>query len=337
MRPETFEHQLTVGMLSYNSEKTLPRVLKALACQSRDGLRLRLHVIDHGSTDHSVKLIRDFLEKESIEGRIEQDAVNNLARSRRKIVESCETPWLAFVDADVILRPGWAGRAIEILKLDEKAAGVSGPSHLASREVSSRWLLALKSCARSALGTFGSPQMSLRKAMPTIEHLPCSAVLYRLSVLRQISFDERLARAGEDLELGLRLRKNGWRLLWHSSLRYRHLTAAASGPQWCLRMDKLGRGRSEVAWLHPDRWLTFRHLLPLAFLPALAMAILLAPMWPLFLLLPASYLALVLAESGRVRSSQSLLRVAGCFFATHFAYAYGQWRGLWRVCSERLT
>lgn len=315
-----------MGLVCYQGGRTLRTALESVLRQLDPAFRHEVLVIDHGSTDGSAELVTEILSRFQIEWRLLVDPTNNLAVSRQKIVEAGCSEKLLFVDSDIFLPRGWIKRAQQSLEASPRIAAVSGPGHLTSTNVTKSWEAGLRRGMRSFLGSFGSPQARLLASPSAAEHLACSAVLFRMSALREGAFDDRFARAGEDLDRSLALRERGWDLSFDPSLRFRHRTSFATAKTWAARIWKLGQGRSFVARKRPWMLLTYPHLLPLSFAPILVVSILGALKWPGLWLVPAGYLVLLLIESIRVGGRFFAMTFWG-FLVTHISYSLGQWSG----------
>ncbi|KGM09090.1 HAD family hydrolase [Cellulomonas carbonis T26] len=119
------------------------------------------------------------------------------AAARNAGWRSTTTPWVAFVDDDVVLPEGWvAGLAADLAAADADVAGVQGRLHvpLPAHRPPTDW-------ERSTRG--------LEDAL-----WATADMAYRRTALEAVGgFDERFPRAyREDADLALRVRRGGWRL-----------------------------------------------------------------------------------------------------------------------------
>ncbi len=97
---------LTVFVCTYNSARTLERCLKSLG---KGILRVRLVVIDHISTDETVKIARRFGAEVFVEEL-------GLGYARQLAFDIVDTDFLAFVDSDVeVVEPRFFEKAITAL------------------------------------------------------------------------------------------------------------------------------------------------------------------------------------------------------------------------------
>ena len=130
-----------------------------------------------------------------------------IAAGRNVGLKNARGDYIAFVDSDVILPPGWANRAIRKLKNDIAGVGGPGISPKNSGVVS------------HAIGAFLFGNR--RGKRDFVESLATMDALYKKSAIKGIFFDESL-KTGEDPEFNYKLRKKGFRLLFDSSLYVYH-------------------------------------------------------------------------------------------------------------------
>ena len=170
-----------------------------------------------------------------------------------------------------------------------------------------------------------------------VDHLPFGA--YPVQVVRQVGgWDEDLA-ANEDFEFDYRLRQAGHRLLfdprmvisWHCRQSIADLFR---------QYHRYGRGKVDVAWLHPES-LQVRHLAPPAFVAYAAAGLLLNARHPTrWMAMLAPYAVALGAES--VRSGRQLktpaerIRLPPAFLAMHIGWGAGVWSGLRTTLLQQL-
>jgi len=108
---------LTVNVLlcTFNGERFLEEQLKSLSEQ--EGVEVRLHISDDGSTDETLKIVKNFSDRLNmatpIQGPQKGPAANFLSLATK---ESISGQWFAFCDQDDIWEPGKLKRALETLE-----------------------------------------------------------------------------------------------------------------------------------------------------------------------------------------------------------------------------
>jgi GT2 family glycosyltransferase len=214
---------VAVVIPSWNSARLLPPCLVSLAHQ---GVPLELLVVDNGSTDGTVALLRERgVEHIALPRNIGFAAAVNLGASR---VGSAS---ILVLNADTVLEPGSVGALAAALEEEPGLGGVQ-PRILRleegrSREVESARVysagMALSADGRAFELETGEPQGAL-SATPREIFAPCGAAcLLRRELFDRVGgYDERYFAFYEDVELGVRARIGGWRfayvpeaVVWH--------------------------------------------------------------------------------------------------------------------------
>jgi hypothetical protein len=91
---------IDVVMLTKNSIK--PCLRKSLDSIYRNIPVRRLIVVDNGSRDGTIDLVKSYPRSEVVE-----NPLGNIASSRQLGIEAAETRWFAFIDSDIVLCEGW--------------------------------------------------------------------------------------------------------------------------------------------------------------------------------------------------------------------------------------
>ncbi|WP_162789585.1 glycosyltransferase family A protein [Altererythrobacter sp. ZODW24] len=104
----------------WNGERYLRSTMDALAAQTAPGDRYEIIVVDNGSTDSSVTILRDYPEITVL-----SEPRPGSYRARNHAVGSASGEYLLFTDADCRPHPDWIEKALAIADAD-KVAGVTG-------------------------------------------------------------------------------------------------------------------------------------------------------------------------------------------------------------------
>jgi len=161
--------------------------------------------------------------------------------------------WIATVNDDALVEPGWAAALIAALEADPKAAAAQGVNVILDRpEIAdgcglewNRWWQAVQ------IG-HGKPAPGPEGAVREIFGVSATAAVYRRSALPEGEvFDPGLVSYYEDVDLAVRLRKKDWRALLVPSARALHAGSLT------------GRTLSRERWrlVYGNRWrVAARHL-----------------------------------------------------------------------------
>lgn len=217
------ELSVAVVIPSWNSAGLLPRCLDSLAGQ---GAELELLVVDNGSSDGSVELLRERgVPYVSLPENVGFAAAVNLGAART------EAPAVLALNADTVLEPGAVGRLAEALAADPGLGGVQ-PRILqlepgVEGEVERARLysrgMALSPDGRAFEEGAGEVQDSRGTAAREVFGVCGAACLLRRELFAQLGgYDERYFAFYEDVDLNVRARIAGWRfayvpeaVVWH--------------------------------------------------------------------------------------------------------------------------
>jgi GT2 family glycosyltransferase len=178
-------------------------------------------------------------------------AGNNLGIATAKGV------WLAVVNDDAVVEPGWLPALIAALEADPGAAAAQGVNlQLAAPDLADGCGLAWNDWWQAVQLGHGKPVSSLRTDVREIFGASATAAVYRRSALKRVApggevFDPRLFAWYEDVDLAVRLRAAGWRALLVPAAQVRHAGSTT------------GRTLSRERWrlLYGNRWLVAARLL----------------------------------------------------------------------------
>ncbi|PPE65554.1 glycosyltransferase family 2 protein [Caldimonas caldifontis] len=198
--------------------------------------------VDSGSTDHSVSMARK-LGVECIE--LDLSIPFTAARARnagwRRLLELApEIRWVQFVDGDCEVVTGWLEQAQEFLAAHPKAAAVCGQRRERHPERSVYNQLCHLEWAKppGLLKSFGGDVMLRREALEQVGG-------YRDDLI-----------AGEEPELSVRIRSQGWELHALPAEMTLHDAAMTRFRQWWLRIVRSGYAYAAGRHLHggpPER------------------------------------------------------------------------------------
>jgi glycosyltransferase involved in cell wall biosynthesis len=291
--------------------------------------------VDSGSSDDSVSNARA---ADAAVVKLSTPPNFSAARARnagmRALLETHpDLEFLQMTDGDCELRDGWIESAITALRADPRLALVFGRRRERHPD-------------RSVYNALCDDEWNL----PVGEAAGCGGdALFRVTALQSVGGYNEAMIAGEDSELSMRLRKNGWRLeridaemTWHDA-DIRHFS------QFWTRARRSGHGYAEMAHLHPDaRWpdwprscrsiMIWGGAMPLALAATILLAIFLHPLWWIaaaLVLLPwpvkiaqLFYRQLQRGLSPKIAAAGATLLMIGKLaqFIGLASFHYGRWR-----------
>ena len=146
---------IDIVICTYNRAANLDEVLSALSAQ-RVGSDViwSVLVVDNASTDATAEVVeahRFHRLLPSLRRVVESE--QGLTPARRRGVQETTAPWIAFVDDDNLLAPGWVDAIAQAIRSHPEAGGISGRVVLDWEEPPPNFLKGLGSCfAEQELG-----------------------------------------------------------------------------------------------------------------------------------------------------------------------------------------
>lgn len=210
--------QLTIQIVGWNSAKTLPATLAALKNIPPDEVIIRY--LDNASQDDSISLVRQNLPQADI---ISLPANRGFAGAHNLGFSQCTTPYVLTCDPDMQL--DWEGiKQLLAFLNDPKIAAVQGKVLRPDGKIDSTGIklsLALNGLERGA----NEEDRGQYDAEAAIIAVTGAAGLYRLKALQQVAhtppvegvsevFDKDFFAYKEDVDLGWRLNKAGYKVLY---------------------------------------------------------------------------------------------------------------------------
>lgn len=231
--------EVTVVVIYHNEEGNLQALLDSFG-DIKGGLESRFQFlfIDNNSMDASSGIVEKWIKSNSlIMGRILSRRKNHMAEARQQALCEVETPWLAFMDADSRLVPGWFEKVIKLTTdAGPETAVIGGEIHYLPDKKWHSFIIPLAN--RFPIG-------KMENEKTEISHVPTNNYLLKKEAgLKVGGFDSFFNRVGEDLDINVRLRKK-YRILYDPQFSVEH-RAPSSVFNWYSKMAFYGRAQSFV-------------------------------------------------------------------------------------------
>lgn len=224
-------------VIGRNEGKRLERCLASLSRSP-----VRCVYVDSGSTDNSVQLAhRAGAQVVSLDLRTPFTAARARNEGFARLLQHWpDTEWVQFLDGDCELQPGWLEQAMPQLESHADWAAVCGRRRERHTEVS-----------------VFNQVCDIEWDTPIGEARAFGGdVLVRASAFRSVGGYDSALIAGEEPELGVRLRASGWRIWRLDGEMTLHDAAMTRWHQWWQRNMRAGHAYAEGAKLHgagPER------------------------------------------------------------------------------------
>lgn len=218
----TREIRVSYVVLSYNSSRVLERCIRSLLKQAVAGASDEVWIVDNGSTDGSVEMVREFQQKNpEVVNAIYLDANRGTTVSRNLALRRASGRFVAVVDSDVFVPPGTVDRLIADLEQHDDAGLVvpqlrfpDGRLQLSVDRFPTvfhkiKRLFALRDMERH-LQESGPQAQSIH----AVDYAIAAFWLLRRQVLDEVGLlDERIFYAPEDVDYCIRVWKAGYSVL----------------------------------------------------------------------------------------------------------------------------
>ena len=235
------EKSLTVCICVRDGEQWIDSCLAALVPDGK-ALGVPILVVNHNYQDGTALRFTSWQQQGGI--KVHKFTVAGLAAVRDFAWRQSETNWVAFVDVDCVVAPGWMQQVLAQISKNQNRPSVAaiGGLNLVPRNRGRLYeMYAL------FLSTFiGGHNSILNREFTkeqSVDHVPTLNVIYRRSALETIGgFDLNFTRVCEDLDVSYRLRQAGFQCIASPKFSVDHYlrpTVLA----WVQNIFLYGRGR----------------------------------------------------------------------------------------------
>ncbi|MBN2331334.1 MAG: glycosyltransferase [Candidatus Aenigmarchaeota archaeon] len=188
---------------AYNAAGNIGMCIDSVLAQR---IRKEVIVVDDGSTDGTAGIMKKYGKRV----RYVRQENSGPASARNRGLRMSKGSYVAFVDSDVVLPPGWAREALRLLG-PKGIAGAGGPGRSPDRSMVSRALDGL------LMGETCPSEDRLIGSVATMD------IMYKKGAIKGMSFDESFRSAsGEDPDFNFRLMKKGYKLVYSPRLWVHH-------------------------------------------------------------------------------------------------------------------
>ena len=190
----------------YNAEKTIVRAIESILSQQTPDREFEIIVVDDGSTDGSAKAVRDLFP----EVKLVTKPNGGEASALNEGLKHCTGDFVAIVEADVELYPGW----LETLSGefdDPSAIGAGG--YLVTPE-GDPWIARIAGY---------EVELKFATKQRVTGHITSANAIYRREAFELFgNFNESLINASLDSDFNSRIVKGGYKLIYNKEAKAKH-------------------------------------------------------------------------------------------------------------------
>lgn len=233
--------EVAIAVVSWNTRSLLEGCLRSLESESETG-RAEVWVVDNRSSDGSAELVRERFPWVNL---IASEANIGFGPAVNRVAERTRTPWIAAANADVELEP----RALaELLAAGRRhpRAGALAPCLVLPDGSTQHSVHPFPTIPFTLAFNLGLPAVSrglgdrlcLEGAWDSARERDVPWAIGAFLLLRRTAwneaggFSEAQWMYAEDLDLGWRLSRHGWRTTYVPAAVVRHHSAAATSQAW---------------------------------------------------------------------------------------------------------
>lgn len=213
---------VTIGLLTYNSEKYLPFVLPTI--KEQDYENVEVVILDNNSTDDSVKYIKKHFPEFRI---IESKKNTGFGKGHNAIIRQSEAKYYLCTNVDMMLEPDFVSKIVECAEKHPKCGSVTGKLRKWDFEKQKKTSIidsvGLTAQKNFAFHDMGEGVEDTGQFDEEAEIFGCSGAcaLFRISALSEVAwhnkttskreyYDELMFMYKEDIDLAIRLRLGGF-------------------------------------------------------------------------------------------------------------------------------
>jgi GT2 family glycosyltransferase len=230
------EHNPRVGVvvLNFRGAEDTVCCLRSLRASS---VPVEVLVVDNASGDGSVEHIEAGDPRLRVivnDANLGFAAGNDIGIERLR-EEGAEFVWV--LNNDTVVDPGALRAMLDVAATDERLGAVGSVIHdMADRQRVLTW-------GGGSVGRWTGFTRDARAAGDRVDYLTGASLLLRVAALDDVgSFDPRFFFTWEDVDLGLRLQRNGWRIAVADQARVWHRWGASASATSAFRMEHHAAG-----------------------------------------------------------------------------------------------
>ncbi len=201
---------VTIGLCVKNNGETLGETSKSIADQNYDQDLIDLVIVDGGSRDKSLSIIRDEISKTRIKPRFYTENVG-LGFARQMVVNNAKGKYIIWVDGDIVLSKDYVSKQVEFMEYHTEIGVAVGRFGMLPGD---NWVAALEN-----IGYVIDSNKNYGK--PTTKLLGTEASIVRCDAIRKVGgFNPDIKGAQEDVFVTYKLKQDGWKFFITDALFY---------------------------------------------------------------------------------------------------------------------
>ena len=192
-------YKVTVGLCVKNMEDTVPEAIGGIANQDFNHKLMELIVVDDGSVDRTMPIIREQMAKTDITCKIIISS-RGLGYNRQVVVNNASGEYIVWVDGDIILSPNYISQQVDFMDHNLHAGIAQGVFGFLNDDnaVATLENICYVIDSRRHLGKVTSGLVGT------------GGSIFRVEALRTANFDAGIKGAQEDVDVAYKIKMAGW-------------------------------------------------------------------------------------------------------------------------------
>lgn len=223
---------LTIAILNFNSGEYLSKCLESIGEISNEA-RISVVVIDNNSTDDSLELAESKFKRYVKFVRNK----NNLGFSAgyNPALKKIDTEYVLLLNPDCLLEKGVIKKTLEDFESFEKVGAVTPKIILSNGKIDLTAHRGFPTPWASLLYILGDESLyhltgKISKEVHEVDSIAGAFFLTKKLILEEVGFlDERFFLYGEDIDLSLRIKNKGYKILYDPTIQITHYKGISSG------------------------------------------------------------------------------------------------------------
>ncbi len=202
--------KISIITVNYNGRRLLKPCLDSVFGLNYPKSKLEVIVVDNGSTDGSVELVR----KKYPRVKLIFNHVNNYCRANNLGIKHSQGRYLSLINNDVRLSKNWLIELLKVAQSDSRIGAVTSKILFPDRRINSTGHVEFSNLYWADRG-FKEKDKGQYSKIEEIESLSHCSCLYNRSCLEDVGLlDEDFNMYLEDVDMSLRARQRGWKLFY---------------------------------------------------------------------------------------------------------------------------
>jgi len=231
---------VAIGLCVRNSARTIAENIESIVNLDYAKDRFQLVVVDGHSTDNTVEIIKDKLKGSNVKAMFLLDDGRGLSHARQLVVDHCNSKYIVWVDGDNVLPANFLESHVEYMEKHPKD-GFCGAKifplgeSIVSRLQGYQWVI---------------PASDWKNAGYLMGKTGIQGTICRVDAINSVGgFDPSIDGAGEDVDLFIRMKIDGWGIGNNSGTRIYHF----------MRDTWKGLWKESVWWGYGTAYVSSKH------------------------------------------------------------------------------